>query len=115
MNPVLKYRGGKSREISLFESYIPKNYNCYYEPFLGGGALYFYLEPKLAVINDINSKLMIFYKQLRNNYKKLTEQLDYLQNIYEKNQKQYKELKIINPDEHIKNKNEDLYYEIRKM
>lgn len=41
MNPVLKYRGGKSREIPRFLQYIPDDFNRYIEPFFGGGAVYF--------------------------------------------------------------------------
>ena len=51
MNPVLKYRGGKSREIPRFLQYIPDDFNRYIEPFFGGGAVYFYLEPDNAIIN----------------------------------------------------------------
>lgn len=50
MNPVLKYRGGKSREIPRFLQYIPDDFNRYIEPFFGGGAVYFYLEPENAII-----------------------------------------------------------------
>ena len=50
MNPVLKYRGGKSREIPRFLQYIPDDFDRYIEPFFGGGALYFYLEPEVAII-----------------------------------------------------------------
>ena len=53
MNPVLKYRGGKSREIPRFLQYIPDDFNRYIEPFFGGGAVYFYLEPENAIINDV--------------------------------------------------------------
>ncbi|MDR3981242.1 MAG: DNA adenine methylase, partial [Gemmiger sp.] len=42
MNPVLKYRGGKSREIPRFLQYIPDDFNHYIEPFFGGGAVFFY-------------------------------------------------------------------------
>jgi len=45
MNPVLKYRGGKSREIPRFLQYIPDDFDRYIEPFFGGGAVYFYIEP----------------------------------------------------------------------
>lgn len=48
MNPVLKYRGGKSREIPRFLQYIPDDFDRYIEPFFGGGAVYFYLEPDNA-------------------------------------------------------------------
>lgn len=52
MNPVLKYRGGKSREIPRFLQYVPDNFGRYIEPFLGGGALYFYLEPENAILKN---------------------------------------------------------------
>ena len=65
MNPVLKYRGGKSREIPRFLQYIPNDFNRYIEPFFGGGAVFFYLEPDRAMINDANARLMTFYQQLR--------------------------------------------------
>ena len=58
MNPVLKYRGGKSREIPRFLQYIPDDFNRYIEPFFGGGAVYFYLEPDNAIINDLNTRLI---------------------------------------------------------
>lgn len=55
MKPILKYPGGKAREIKYFSEYIP-DFNTYYEPFLGGGAVYFYLDPNeqysMILIND---------------------------------------------------------------
>jgi DNA adenine methylase len=65
MKPLIKYRGGKSKEIPQLIKHIPKYSGRYIEPFFGGGALYFYLEPKKAIINDINSKLMAFYLGVR--------------------------------------------------
>lgn len=115
MNPVLKYRGGKAREISKFEAYIPKEYDRYIEPFFGGGALYFYLEPKRAVINDLNTRLMGFYMELRDQYPLMREQLNAMQTVYEENQKNYMKVKINHPDERIENQNEAFYYELRKM
>lgn len=102
MNPVLKYRGGKSREIPRFlQCYrrrfapnIPENFNRYIEPFFGGGALYFYLEPKKAIINDINTRLMTFYHQLRDNYPEMRTQLDALQQVYEGNQARFASLTL---------------------
>ena len=86
MNPVLKYRGGKSREIPRFLQYIPDDFNRYIEPFFGGGAVYFYLEPENAIINDVNTRLMTFYRQLRDDYPEMRAQLDELQRQYEENQ-----------------------------
>jgi len=115
MNPVLKYRGGKSREIPRFLQYIPDDFNRYIEPFFGGGAVYFYLEPDNAIINDLNQRLMSFYMQLRNNYAEMRLQLDELQSLYEKNQIEFKELKAKNPELRVPNANEELYYKIREL
>lgn len=115
MNPVLKYRGGKSREIPRFLQYIPDDFNRYIEPFFGGGAVYFYLEPDNAIINDLNTRLMTFYQELRNNYPKMRKQLDELQSLYEKNQKEYKRLKTLSPNERVPNANEELYYKMREL
>lgn len=54
MKPMLKYIGGKTKEIPNFICHVPKFNGRYVEPFIGGGALYFYLEPREAIINDIN-------------------------------------------------------------
>lgn len=115
MNPMIKYRGGKSKEISHFINNRPSEYNKYIEPFLGGGALYFYLEPENAIINDVNTKLYSFYQQMKEEYPVARKQLDELQTIYEKNQREYEELKKINPDIRVENKNEALYYNLRNM
>ena len=115
MNPVLKYRGGKSREIPRFLQYIPDDFNRYIEPFLGGGAVYFYVEPENAILNDMNDRLMTFYQQLRNDYPQLRQQLDELQRQYEANQLAYKKLKAKTPDERVLNANEELYYRIRDL
>ncbi len=115
MNPMIKYRGGKSKEISHFISNMPENYNRYIEPFFGGGALYFYLEPQNAIINDVNTKLYSFYKQMQEDYPSVRKQLDELQMVYEQNQKEYEGLKKKHPEEIVENKNEALYYKIRDM
>ena len=115
MNPVLKYRGGKSREIPCFLKYIPKDFGRYIEPFFGGGAVFFYLEPDNAIINDANTRLITFYQQLRDDYATMRIQLDELQNLYERNQAEYKTLKNQNPNTRVPNANEDLYYHMRTL
>ncbi|MGP1418218.1 MAG: DNA adenine methylase [Sphaerochaetaceae bacterium] len=115
MNPVLKYRGGKSREIPRFLHYIPDDFDRYIEPFFGGGAVYFFLEPESAIINDVNKRLALFYRQLRDNYQEMRMQLDKIQRIYEDNQIAFKQLKSQKPDEHLPNANEDLYYKMREL
>lgn len=115
MNPMIKYRGGKSKEISHFISNMPSDYNRYIEPFLGGGALYFYLEPEKAIINDVNTKLYAFYQEMKISYPIARMQLDEIQKIYEENQKIYEALKKNHPDERMENKNEAFYYRMRDM
>lgn len=112
---MIKYRGGKSREIPNFEKYIPNDYDRFFEPFFGGGAVYFYLEPQEAVINDINLNVVNFYRDVQKHYPKIRKQLDQLQALYETNQDAYKELKAQNPEVRVENKNEALYYHIRDM
>ncbi len=64
MNPIIKWPGGKSGEISKIESLIP-SFDRYVEPFFGGGALFFYLKPQKAAINDISKSLMQFYELIK--------------------------------------------------
>ncbi len=115
MNPMLKYRGGKSREIPMFQKYIPESFSTYIEPFLGGGAVFFHLEPERAIINDVNSRLVIFYECVRNDYERMRVELDRLQRIYEQNQADYKARKALSLEERVPNANEGLYYRIRDM
>jgi len=115
MKPLVKYRGGKSNEIPNIERHIPYYKGRYIEPFLGGGALYFHLEPKKAVINDINSKLMAFYSGVKNDYETLRKELDEIEKTYAINRKQFDVLKRQTPNKRVEDKNEGLYYEIRDM
>ena len=62
--PLIKWSGGKSDEIKLFEKYIPK-FNIYLEPFIGGGSLFFHLNPKKAVITDVHKELIDFYQAIK--------------------------------------------------
>ena len=110
LKPIIKYRGGKQKEIPDFINRIPQDYHRYFEPFLGGGAVYFHMEPGQAVVGDVNPKLITFYQQLRDNYPLMQQQLDQLQQQYEANQYEYEELKRQYPNERCENRNEALYY-----
>lgn len=65
MRTLIKWPGGKKSEIKYIRDLIPE-FDNYVEPFLGGGALYFDLEPKNAYINDISTDLIQFYRILSN-------------------------------------------------
>lgn len=115
MKPIIKYRGGKSREIPHIMWHIPRFTGRYVEPFFGGGALFFFLEPRKAIINDINVPLMAFYRGVRDDYHRVRTELDQLERLYAANRKQFDELKQQTPDQRVEDRNEALYYEIRDM
>ena len=115
MKPIIKYRGGKSKEIPHIIWHIPRFSGRYVEPFFGGGALFFYLEPRKAIINDINSKLMDFYRGVRDDYPRLRKELDEIEDIYMRYRQDFEHKKKLNPNERVEDKNEALYYELRDM
>ncbi len=115
MKPLVKYRGGKSKEIPHLIKHIPKFTGRYVEPFFGGGALYFHLEPKKAIINDINFKLMAFYKGVKSDFELLTKELQEIGRTYIINRKKFEILKAKTPNLRVDDENEALYYQIRDM
>ncbi len=115
MKPMLKYRGGKSRELSEIKKYIPSFEGIYIEPFFGGGALFFDLEPQNAIINDINISLMDFYRGIRNNFLDVKSELKKIQVEYEKNREEFDFLKKTTLKKHVDDKNEAIYYEMRDI
>jgi DNA adenine methylase len=79
--PFLKWAGGKSRLISSMLPYFPLKYNYYFEPFLGGGALFFSGTVKRsgAILSDLNGELINAYRVVRDSPEELIEQLDLMQ------------------------------------
>ena len=98
--PFVKWAGGKRQIIDELKKYIHDEFNTYYEPFIGGGALLFELAPKKAVINDSNAELMNVYQVLCDDskFKKMCRVL----NNYEANHSEEFFYEIRNKD---KNKN----------
>jgi DNA adenine methylase len=89
--PFLKWAGGKSKLIQQYIPYFPKTYQNYYEPFLGGGAVFFYLQPATAILTDINAELINTYCCVRDNVEEL----------------------ILLLKEHKKRHTKDYYYSVR--
>lgn len=63
--PPLKWVGGKTQLLKELLARVPTVYNRYFEPFVGGGALFFALDPKVAILNDSNRELISLYTTLR--------------------------------------------------
>ena len=95
VHPFVKWAGGKTQLLEVIESHLPETFNRYFEPFVGGGALLFKLQPKAFSINDSNEELICVYKCLENN--ELFELLK-------------KELL-----KHEENHSEKYYYQVREM
>jgi len=89
--PFLKWAGGKTQLLPDLLPHVPQEYEDYIEPFLGGGALFFALQPKKAKLNDINKELINAYIQIRDNPKVIIELLE----------------------EYRKNHNKEFYYSTR--
>ena len=95
ITPFVKWAGGKRQIMDHLLKYMPKKYNRYFEPFVGGGALLMELQPIRATINDFNKELMYVYKCLRNKrlFKKFYELCKF----------------------HEENHSEEYYYKIRDL
>ena len=84
IEPFLKWPGGKRWIAKKYKEYFPKEYNMYIEPFLGSGAVFFSLQPKEAILSDINKELINLYVIMRDNPKELKGQLVYHQERHSK-------------------------------
>lgn len=80
ISPVLKWAGGKRQLLNTLIPLLPEEYSIYCEPFFGGGALFFALQPHFACINDVNHDLMRVYSVIKNNVDALIERLRKFQN-----------------------------------
>jgi DNA adenine methylase len=87
--PILKWVGGKRQLLQELRAHFPISYEGYHEPFIGGGAVFFEMEPTEGSINDLNRRLITFYEVIR----------DYPEDLIEENQRHRYE--------------EDYYYEAR--
>ncbi|MDB4789964.1 DNA adenine methylase [bacterium] len=71
LKPLIKWAGGKRALISTLKPLIPKSFNRYCEPFIGGGALFWELAIENSIISDSNEELINFYKVVRDRPQKL--------------------------------------------
>lgn len=91
--PFVKWAGGKRQLLSTISNHIPNKFERYFEPFLGGGAVFFSLvssEKKAKwLISDLNSDLVLSYTTIRDNVKELVSSLETHAENYSKNQSVY--------------------------
>jgi DNA adenine methylase len=89
--PILRWAGGKRNITKYLINLMPADYENYWEPFLGSGALFFAVSPKQSYLSDSNRDLIYCYKYLSQNPELI-----------------YKYLKL-----HIRNSSKEYYYQIR--
>ncbi|AWB10783.1 DNA adenine methylase [Thermodesulfobium acidiphilum] len=92
VHPIVKWAGGKRQIISVIKENLPTQFNRYFEPFIGGGAVFFEIQPENAYISDTNEELINLYLVVKNNPEELITDLH-----KHKNSKEYF-LKIRNAD-----------------
>ena len=101
VKPFLKWAGGKSQLAGEIKKHVTPDFSTYYEPFLGGGAVLFYLQPHKAVVNDSSEELMNVYRVVKDRLEELIEDLkqhvndaDYFYDIrsWDRNEGEYKKL-----------------------
>jgi len=83
--------------MSELKSLMPKTYNRYFEPFMGGGALFFEIKPENAIINDYNKELINLYKVVKTNPSELINDMS----RYENNAEYYYKIRALDRDEVI--------------
>ena len=73
--PFLKWAGGKTQLLPHLVHRIPNSFNRYIEPFIGGGALFFALQPRISLLADCNQELISCYQVVRSDVDALIEEL----------------------------------------
>jgi DNA adenine methylase len=92
LKPIFKWSGGKSDEIKFFKHHFPEKFDTYLEPFLGGGGVYFYLNPEKSVVTDVHKELISLYEIVKE--ERMDEIYEWMENH---------------------NNDEETYYKVRSM
>lgn len=96
--PVIKWVGGKRQLLTEIKKHMPLQFNTYFEPFIGGGALFFDLKLEKSFINDYNKELTNLYQIIKTKPKELIKDLKIHQNTSE----YYYEIRALDRDEKYK-------------
>ena len=75
MNPIIKWAGGKEKELPYIKENLPNKIERYIEPFVGGGAVYYNIDIKKSLINDKSKELINLYKCIQENDKEFFSKL----------------------------------------
>jgi DNA adenine methylase len=75
VSPLIKWVGGKSQLLPVLSEHVPEKLGRYFEPFCGGAALFFHLQPEQGLISDLNPRLINFYTQVADDPDAVIEQV----------------------------------------
>ncbi|HET6458757.1 MAG TPA: DNA adenine methylase [Nitrosopumilaceae archaeon] len=104
--PFVKWAGGKRQILPILSQHIPKNFDTYFEPFLGGGAVLFHLISKNSqlkcFVSDLNSTLILSYVTIRDKVDELIMSLEeHSENYFKNPEKYYYQVRDNNPKNQI--------------
>ena len=85
LKPMLKWTGGKSQELSVIQEYMPEKFENYYEPFIGGGAVWFAIDSTThnCFVNDYSKELILFYNFVKDRDANFIKYIEEFSNVWE--------------------------------
>jgi DNA adenine methylase len=107
IKPILKWAGGKGQLLEQIAKYLPQELiegkiDCYIEPFIGGGAVFFWVAQNFNIrefyLSDINQELILLYKRIQNDVISLIEELKKIENEYLTLNEEKRKIYFINND-----------------
>jgi DNA adenine methylase len=104
--PFVKWAGGKRQLLPILSQHIPKNFDAYFEPFLGGGAVLFHLISQNSqlkcFVSDLNSTLILSYVTIRDKVGELIASLEeHSENYFKNTEEYYYQVRDSNPKNQI--------------
>ena len=107
--PFVKWAGGKRTLAPEIAKHLPPAFDDYYEPFVGGGALFFHLSDRIGrqriFLSDINRELITAYQSVRYNSRKLVSKLQWFESEHKKHGEEFYYDVRDNPEKYVKDMN----------
>jgi len=109
LTPFLKWAGGKRWFVQQHGNIFPTTYRRYIEPFLGGGAVYFHLRPKQAILGDINPDVIAAYHAIKEQWIGLKQSLAYHQRAHDADDDYYYDVRARSPKKLVQRASRMIY------
>lgn len=109
LSPFLKWAGGKRWFVYQHGGLLPRTFNRYFEPFLGGGAVYFFLRPKQAVLSDVNPEVIAAYQAIKEHWVGLKKSLSHHQRAHDADEGYYYDVRAKTPTKLVQRASRMIY------